>query len=396
MGLINTLYTSCQYYTTDRGFNQQNDLPCGHNHNNINNIQEDANVLQLPMKYRWSDNSNKAFCEALEKCQDELSEFSAILGGNGDPNINDTVLKFNQIVHKAAHMGNIRTSNVNIPCKKNKRKNHRKWFDGDCRKALRSVKSMARRLPRNTQDDNMLQQYTKEYKLYKKLCKTKQRQYKAKLIGKLDELHGQDPAAFWGVVNQLKEPSTRNETHISPNTWLHHFENLMSCNRAGDPVFDKHVVDFVKTGSNTATFSELDYRVSESEVRKAVGKLKNGKSAGADSIPNEMLKSGKELLIPPLTRIFNLVLSLGTFPDIWNNSILTTIYKKGDPYAPENYRGICIASCVGKLFCQILKSRLEKYTNDHNLNSKYQAGFKAKHRTTDHYTCIENSDRQIY
>ena len=35
---------------------------------------------------------------------------------------------------------------------------------------------------------------------------------------------------------------------------------------------------------------------------------------------------------------------------------ITPIYKSGDKSDPTNYRGICVSSCLGKLFCQIVQS----------------------------------------
>ena len=48
---------------------------------------------------------------------------------------------------------------------------------------------------------------------------------------------------------------------------------------------------------------------------------------------------------------------------------------------PSNYRGICISSCIGKLFCSILNQRLLKHVDLHNINYKSQIGFLANNRT---------------
>ena len=62
-----------------------------------------------------------------------------------------------------------------------------------------------------------------------------------------------------------------------------------------------------------------------------------------------------------LTKLFNKILNNGKFPKIWNLSLLTSIYKSGDPIDCGNYRGICISSCLGKLFTSILQKRLSMY-----------------------------------
>ena len=48
----------------------------------------------------------------------------------------------------------------------------------------------------------------------------------------------------------------------------------------------------------------------ESEIRTAVGKLKNNKSSFSDKIKNEMIKSSLNELMPVYLKLFNTVLDL--------------------------------------------------------------------------------------
>ena len=49
-------------------------------------------------------------------------------------------------------------------------------------------------------------------------------------------------------------------------------------------------------------------------------------------------------------KLFNLILSVGYFPDIWSQGLMTSIFKNGDKFDPNNYRGICVNSNLGKVF----------------------------------------------
>jgi hypothetical protein len=51
------------------------------------------------------------------------------------------------------------------------------------------------------------------------------------------------------------------------------------------------------------------------EILKAVHSLKNGKSASADLISNEMLKKAVPVLIKPLHKLFNFIFTNEKFPD---------------------------------------------------------------------------------
>ena len=97
-----------------------------------------------------------------------------------------------------------------------------------------------------------------------------------------------------------------------------------------------------------------------------------------------MLKHSTTELQKAVLELFNLVLSSGCFPDIWNQGLISPIHKSGDKLDPNNYRGICVSSYLRKLFCSILNTRLLSLLNEHNVLSKSQIGFLPNHRTTDH------------
>ena len=60
------------------------------------------------------------------------------------------------------------------------------------------------------------------------------------------------------------------------------------------------------------------------------------------------------------------------------------IYKPGGRSDPANYRGICVSSCLGKLFCSILNQSLLDYVASLNILHKSQIGFLPNTSTADH------------
>lgn len=82
--------------------------------------------------------------------------------------------------------------------------------------------------------------------------------------------------------------------------------------------------------------------------------LKSKKACGPDGIFNEMLKPLNNKFQSAILKLFNLALSVGYFPDIWNQGLITPVYKNGDKFDPNNYRGICVNSNLGKIFCSII------------------------------------------
>ncbi len=99
-----------------------------------------------------------------------------------------------------------------------------------------------------------------------------------------------------------------------------------------------------------------------------------------------------------ILKLFNVVLSVGYFPDIWNQGLITPIFKNRDKFDPNNYRGICVSSNLGKLFCSIINARLLYFITTHNVLSRSQMGFLPIYLKSDHiytlHTLIEKHVNQ--
>ena len=64
---------------------------------------------------------------------------------------------------------------------------------------------------------------------------------------------------------------------------------------------------------------------------------------------------------------------------------------------PTNYRGICVSSCLGKLFCSILNRRLHLYFEENKILHNSQIGFLPENRTADHvFTLRTLRDKYVH
>jgi hypothetical protein len=128
----------------------------------------------------------------------------------------------------------------------------------------------------------------------------------------------------------------------------------------------------------------LDFPFTCFEIKKGIRKLKNGKKEGPDLILNEFIKTGSQTMTLTLVKLFNKILQCGKFPSVWNHSLISSIYKSGDPNDCNNYRGISVTSCWCKLFTSLLQKRLGDFLESKKLISFNQGGFRGGYRTTDH------------
>ena len=101
---------------------------------------------------------------------------------------------------------------------------------------------------------------------------------------------------------------------------------------------------------------------------------------------------------------FFLILQTGIVPEEWSISNIIPLYKnKGDICNPDNYWGISIVSCFGKLFTSVLNQRLCIFLDGYGLIGFVQGGIRKGHSTIDHVFVLKtlidlylNKRKRIY
>ena len=137
--------------------------------------------------------------------------------------------------------------------------------------------------------------------------------------------------------------------------------------------------------------SKLNRYFTETEIRNFVNKLKNNKAVGIDRILNEFIKCSIDIMIPLYVKLFNKILDSGEIPEDWLVGLIIPIYKnKGSKEEANNYRGITLLSCLGKLFTSILNDRLTEFCENNAILNESQAGFRKGYSTLDHIFTLKN------
>ena len=136
---------------------------------------------------------------------------------------------------------------------------------------------------------------------------------------------------------------------------------------------------------------DLNQPFCEAEIRNFVQNLKNNKAAGIDRILNEFIKCSIDIMVPLYLKLFNKILDSGEIPDYWLTGIIIPIFKnKGSRDDANNYRGITLLSCLGKLFTSILNHRLTEFCEKNLILKEIQAGFRKGYSTLDHIYVLKN------
>lgn len=90
-----------------------------------------------------------------------------------------------------------------------------------------------------------------------------------------------------------------------------------------------------------------------------------------------MIKEIKDVIVTPLTIIFQKSLAESKIPENWKEAHITAIFKKGVKSCPENYRPISLTSVPGKMMEKIIRDAIVSHMTTNNLFSVHQHGFMA-------------------
>jgi hypothetical protein len=154
---------------------------------------------------------------------------------------------------------------------------------------------------------------------------------------------------------------------MDDNEWYNYFSPLSKVPESYNHRSEQIKKEVNQLESSFTDFNKLDFQIKITEIHKAISSLKN-KSAGIDGLCNEMFKSAQSYIDKCLLKIYNAVLSSGNYPSRWSESFLVPIFKSEKPKLPQNYRGIAVANCFGRIFNSILNTRLDKFLAENNVN----------------------------
>jgi len=123
-------------------------------------------------------------------------------------------------------------------------------------------------------------------------------------------------------------------------------------------------------------------KITTTELRKIIKKLKRMKALGPDRIPNEIFIEANEQTLEIYAKYLNIIIETRDIPEIWQEGELMRLYKgKGKIKGKcSSERGITFASNYGKLFERIINERIDDILEI----TEAQLGGRRGASTTDH------------
>ena len=269
------------------------------------------------------------------------------------------------------------------------------WFDQEC-KRLREVKIIIQRQNPDSPEARVAAQL-----YWQRIRNVRRLHMEQEMAAKVESwFHSQ--GSFWSDYKGVEICSGP----FDVGEWSEYFEGLFARNQAA--VYDggslashtQHHASLFPRATEAQRLAAmcLNDPITQEEVRKAMQKMHDGKSAGVDGIPAEFLvhafptdDKSLHVLIPEITHTFNLVFG-GVYPKEWAECAIIPVPKSnGDPRDKDDYRGIAVGNAVSKLYSTVLLLRMDDWAERENKRARGQAGFRTGRCTADNVFVLQHA-----
>ncbi|KAK7872016.1 hypothetical protein R5R35_004529 [Gryllus longicercus] len=202
-----------------------------------------------------------------------------------------------------------------------------------------------------TRNQETRSDYVAKRKVVKALVKLEKEEYWDRMCRDIDNTIGYNRSSnAWKIIKNMRSNVTSTKLQlIQSDKWIEYYEQLLQEDRPQYMVDE----DPINTYQHQPEITILD-------VKRALRKAGNNKSAGPGNVRMELLKFGGDKILHYIKDIFNKIESGGDIPEEWNTAYISSIYKKGDKTVCANYRGISVIPAIARLFASILKEKIEK------------------------------------
>ncbi len=164
---------------------------------------------------------------------------------------------------------------------------------------------------------------------------------------------------LWELIRELARKTSLNcdkktityskDIAVSFNDFFANISQFLTENMATDRQLSHDTLsELLQSKLSHETFFDIP-PVTDDFVLKRLTSFEDGKAMRLDGISPKLLRIGATALAPGLTRILNLSLSTGIFPEKWKITKVVPIHKKGSLQDRGYFRPISILSTLSKL-----------------------------------------------
>ena len=282
-------------------------------------------------------------------------------------------------------------TNQHAPIKRRSRKEmklkDKPWINNRILKMMRIRDRILQKMKKQQTPDNV-----KLYKKFRNRVSNELKESKARYFHTYFSTNSQNMKKLWSGIKTII--SHKSSTSSSINKIKDKDGNVTSDPFKMSNIFNDFYVNVADGITKTIPLtpkSPLDYLsdrtcnslfltpVTLIEVNDLINILNPSKSVGPNSIPIKLLKIIGHSVSPLLALLVNQSFQSGTFPDKLKVAKVISLFKKGNPELPSNYRPISLLPVFSKIFEKLMYRRLYKFLDIHKVLYSLQFGFQENH-----------------
>ena len=205
---------------------------------------------------------------------------------------------------------------------------------------------------------------------------------RSEYIRKLVTLNKKNPKALFDTINSLvcpAAPITPVFCEADSNAFLRFFtDKIKSIKEKIQPLLCGTPAVIEPVSNLWSSFKS----VSLDDISALVTKMKPS-SCSSDILPCRLFSKVFEVIAPWVTKMVNLSLTAGVFPDTFKHAIVEPLLKKTglDPTDLSNFRPISKLPFLSKILEKVVSEQLSFFLDQNNISEKFQSGFRKHHST---------------
>ena len=256
------------------------------------------------------------------------------------------------------------------------RPNDSPWYTSRLRLMKRKLQRLFRKFKNNNSEINW-ENYRRARNDYQYALDEAEKQFKLSLTNSLVE--NKNSKSWWRTVKRVLgkgsfrsfPPMRYNDTYLTENRDKATAFNSSFLSNSNIDTSHAQLPPSINHQENLTTIT-----ASEQEVYDLLLSLDTSKATGPDGISAKLLFEAGRAIVPTLTRLFNLCLTLSKFPQMWKYANVLPLHKKGATSECCNYRPVSLLSCTSKLLERIVFKYVYNYLRDNNILTPHQSGFQ--------------------
>lgn len=282
---------------------------------------------------------------------------------------------------------------------KNQKSCSKPWVDKEVKKLIKIKNYWHEKHKKDFSNPHIREKYKSWLNKLTGIKRRKKLQY---YKGKFEKSYN-NPKATWKNINEIITNGNKNKDSTFFDKNMNDLQKKMKLNKFNSfySNIGKQLADKIESTQiylpqdKTSKLFHFQH-ITEADIYKIIGSLKNSNAAGPDNIQTNTIKQCITPLGPYITSLINSSLQSGTFPEQLKTNKVIPIDKGGDADNMSSFRPISLSSVFSKIIETCVNNQFTSYLEKNELMNQRQYGFRKKSSTSAAlYDVVSNAQSEL-